>query len=92
MKELTRVHCSKGVLGLLSGLKSRIHSIKSAFTTLALLMVCLFGVNEEAWGGTLYGKTAVKDGKGGKAKVEIFSLEKNMKILFLLLITLKFQI
>lgn len=73
MKELTRVHCSKGVLGLLSGLKSRIHSIKSAFTTLALLMVCLFGVNEEAWGGTLYGKTAVKDGKGGKAKVEIYS-------------------
>ena len=50
MKELTRIHCSKGVLGLLSGLKSRIHSIKSAFTTLALLMVCLFGVNEEAWG------------------------------------------
>lgn len=59
MKELTRVHCSKGVLGLLSGLKSRIHSIKSAFTTLALLMVCLFGVNEKAWGRTGTGKWKV---------------------------------
>lgn len=66
MKELTRVHCSKGVLGLLSGLKSRIHSIKSAFTTLALLMVCLFGVNESAWGNSVSSANSSSDVKDGK--------------------------
>lgn len=66
MKELTRVHCSKGVLGLLLGLKSRIHSIKSAFTTLALLMVCLFGVNESAWGNSVSSANSSSDVKDGK--------------------------
>ena len=41
---------SQGVIGLLLGLKSRITSTKPLLTMLALLMVCLFGVNESAWG------------------------------------------
>lgn len=50
MKKIYSVNNSKVVLGLLSGLKSRITSTKPLLTMLALLMVCLFGVNEEAWG------------------------------------------
>lgn len=50
MKKIYSVNNSKVVLGLFSGLKSRITSTKPVFTMLALLMVCLFGVNEEAWG------------------------------------------
>ena len=50
MKKIDSVNNSKVVLGLLSGVKSRITSIKPALTMLALLMVALFGVNEEAWG------------------------------------------
>ena len=68
MKELTRIHCSKGVLGLLSGVKSRIHSIKSAFTTLALLMVCLFGVNEKAWG---YSSTKLTVNISGSGQIKL---------------------
>ena len=50
MKKIYSVNDSKVVLGLLSGLKSRITSIKPALAMLALLMVALFGVNEAAWG------------------------------------------
>lgn len=57
MKKIDSVNNSKVVLGLLSGLKSRITSIKPALTMLALLMVALFGVNEEAWGQLPYNTT-----------------------------------
>ncbi len=70
MKKIYSVNNSKDVLGLFSGLKSRITSTKPVLTMLALLMVCLFGVNEKAWGATLKGKTAVGSGKG-TAKVEV---------------------
>ena len=50
MKKIDSVNNSKVGLGLLSGLKSRITSIKPALAMLALLMVALFGVNEAAWG------------------------------------------
>ena len=56
MKKIDSVNNSKAVLGLLSGLKSRITSTKPLLTMLALLMVALFGVNESAWGGTWYAK------------------------------------
>ncbi len=52
MKQFTQVNNSKGVIGLLLGLKSRIISTKPVLTMLALLMVALFGVNEKAWGQT----------------------------------------
>ena len=57
MKKIDSVNNSKVVLGLLSGLKSRITSIKPLLTMLALLMVALFGVNEEAWGQLPYNTT-----------------------------------
>ena len=50
MKNFYLVNRSQDVISLWSGLKSRITSIKPALTLLALLMVCLFGVNESAWG------------------------------------------
>lgn len=71
MKKIYSVNNSKVVLGLLSGIKSRITSKMPALTLLMLLTLC--GFPTSVWGGTLYGKTAVKDGKGGKAKVEIYS-------------------
>ena len=40
---------SQGVIRTLVGLKSRTTSTKPLLTMLALLMVCLFGVNESAW-------------------------------------------
>ena len=40
---------SQGVIGLLLGLKSRISTRKPLLTMLAILMVCLFGINEAAW-------------------------------------------
>ena len=51
---------SQGVIGLLLGLKSRITLTYPLLTMLALLMVCLFGVNESAWGKTWYGKAYAK--------------------------------
>ena len=50
---------SQGVIGLLLGLKSRISTRKPLLTMLAILMVCLFGVNEKAWAYW----TTDKDGK-----------------------------
>ena len=49
MKQIFMLNNSQGVIGLLLGLKSRITSTKPLLTMLALLMVCLFGVNEKAW-------------------------------------------
>ncbi len=58
--------------------KSRIVSIKPALIMLALLMVCLFGVNESAWGKkydrTWSASVGVGVGSGkGTAKVEIYT-------------------
>ena len=50
MKKIYMLNNSQGVIGLFLGLKSRITSTKPLLTMLALLMVCLFGVNEEMWG------------------------------------------
>ena len=50
MKKIYKVNDSQGVISLFLGLKSRISRTKPALTMLALLMVCLFGVNESAWG------------------------------------------
>ena len=50
MKKIFMLNNSQGVIGLLLGLKSRITSTKPLLTMLALLMVCLFGVNENVWG------------------------------------------
>ena len=50
MKQFTQVNNSKGLISRFLGLKSRIASTKPVLTMLALLMVCLFGVNEKAWG------------------------------------------
>ena len=49
MKKIYMLNNSKGVIGLLLGLKSRITTVNPVLTMLALLMVALFGVNEEAW-------------------------------------------
>lgn len=65
MKKIDSVNNSKVVLGLLSGLKSRITSIKPLLTMLALLMVALFGVNEAAWawrGARVYVKSEPSTG------------------------------
>ena len=55
MKKIDSVNNSKVVLGLLSGLKSRITSIKPALyqviTPMLFVAFGLFGVNESAWGG-----------------------------------------
>lgn len=72
MKQFTQVNNSKGLISLFLGLKSRITSTKPLLTMLALLMVCLFGVNEEAWGSydrSYYAGVGVKG--GGSAKVEM---------------------
>ncbi len=74
MKQFTQVNNSKGLIGLLLGLKSRIISTKPVLTMLALLMVALFGVNESAWGKEWKWKVsvAVANGTGGKVKAEVF--------------------
>ena len=66
MKIFTQVNRSQGMIRTLVGLKSRITSTKPLLTMLALLMVCLFGVNESAWGweGT-YTVTAKSEPEGG---------------------------
>ena len=60
MKKIDSVNNSKAVLGLLSGLKSRITSIMPALyhviTPMLFVAFGLFGVNESAWGGTWYAK------------------------------------
>ena len=71
MKQIDSVNTSYGFLRTLSGLKSRITSTYPLLTMLALLMVCLFGVNEKAW-ATLTGITAVPGG-GGTATVELYT-------------------
>ncbi len=53
--------------------RSRITPMRPLLTMLALLMVCLFGVNEKAWGagGTVKGVASVIEGKGSvKVRVE----------------------
>lgn len=50
MKKIFMLNNSQGVIRTLVGLKSRITSTKPLLTMLALLMVCLFGVNESVWG------------------------------------------
>lgn len=50
MKIFTQVNRSQGMIRTLVGLKSRITSTKPLLTMLALLMVALFGVSENAWG------------------------------------------
>ena len=52
MKQFTQVNNSKGLIGLLLGLKSRISTRLHLLTMLTVLMIGLFGVNEEAWGQT----------------------------------------
>ncbi len=49
MKKIYMLNNSQGVISLFLGLKSRITSTKPLLTMLALLMVCLFGVNVKAW-------------------------------------------
>ena len=71
MKKIYMLNNSQGVIGLFLGLKSRITSTKPLLTMLALLMVCLFGVNESAWGNTCKAVVGVGSGKG-KAKVELW--------------------
>ena len=66
MKKIYMLNNSQGVIRTLVGLKSRITLTRPLLTMLALLMVCLFGVNENAW-GQLYGKAVgdvVPDGAG----------------------------
>ena len=52
MKQFTQVNNSQGLISRFLGLKSRITSTKPVLTMLALIMVCLFGVNEKAWGNS----------------------------------------
>lgn len=67
MENLYKVNNSKGVIGLISGLKSRITSTKPVLTLMLMLMV---GVGN-AW-ATLTGITAVPKGKG-TATVELYT-------------------
>ena len=58
MRKFTQLYnmISREWTGIASGMdrvKSRIHACLPVLTMLALLMVCLFGVNEKAWGNTL---------------------------------------
>ena len=57
---------SQGVIGLLLGLKSRISTRKPLLTMFALLVVCLFGVNESAWGNTASTNRSGDDVNNGK--------------------------
>ena len=52
MEKIYMLNNSNGETGLFLGLKSRISPMRPLLTMLALLMVCLFGVNENAWGQT----------------------------------------
>lgn len=54
MKKIYSVNNSNGETGLFLGLKSRITTVNPLLTMLALLMVCLFGVNEKAWADPTY--------------------------------------
>ena len=58
MKKINSLNNSQGVISLFIGLKSRISPTRPLLTMLALLMVCLFGVNENAWGGNVSTTTA----------------------------------
>ncbi|MBR2167227.1 MAG: hypothetical protein IJ920_02710 [Paludibacteraceae bacterium] len=50
MKKIYMLNNSKGVIGLLLGVKSRISPMRPLLTMLLILMVALFGVNESVWG------------------------------------------
>ena len=50
MKEISNVHKSSIMVTKWPQKKSMITGIKHVYTLLALLMLCLFGVNENAWG------------------------------------------
>jgi hypothetical protein len=75
MKKIYSVNNSKVVLGLLSGLKSRITSIKPALyqviTPMLFVAFGLFGVNESAWAGTakLTLRAIANSSKGGYVMV-----------------------
>jgi hypothetical protein len=63
MEKIYMLNNSQGVIGLILGLKSRITTMKPVLTMLALLMLCLFGVNEKAfaaWSGS--GEGTLKNG------------------------------
>lgn len=64
MKKIYMLNNSQGVIGLFLGLKSRISPMRPLLTMLALLMVCLFGVNENAWGLSYTGLTVNISGNG----------------------------
>ena len=75
MKKIDSVNNSKAVLGLLSGLKSRITSIMPALyqviTPMLFVVFGLFGVNESAWAGTakLTLRAIANSSKGGYVMV-----------------------
>ncbi len=75
MKKIDSVNNSKAVLGLLSGLKSRITSIMPALyqviTPMLFVAFGLFGVNESAWAGTakLTLRAIANSSKGGYVMV-----------------------
>ncbi len=73
MKKIYMLNNSQGVIGLLLGLKSRITLTRPLLTMLALLMVCLFGVNEKAWGttGNMNYTVYLQQGKG-KVQAEVW--------------------
>ena len=62
MKQIFMLNNSQGVISLFLGLKSRITLTYPLLTVLALLMVCLFGVNESAWGWATSGSAVKEDG------------------------------
>ena len=70
MKKIYMLNNSQGVIGLFLGLKSRITRTKPVLSMLALLMVCLFGVNESAWGytTTMTSNGLAKDGPTSKTE------------------------
>ncbi len=84
MKKIFMLNNSQGVIRTLVGLKSRITSTKPLLTMLALLMVCLFGVNESVWGLEQYvtvtdfdGSTEFKDGNLDKVSNGTFKNSAN---------------
>lgn len=89
MKIFTQVNRSQGMIRTLVGLKSRITLTKPLLTMLALLMVCLFGVNESAWGACTYetnygGTSATANGQWysykGFGDITICSPNSDLKI------------
>ena len=77
MKSVNTVRTSTVMVSRWSRVMSRITSTKPLLTMLAILMVCLFGVNESVWGKydrTWNASVGVGVGSGkGTAKVEIYT-------------------